>query len=71
AALRAGYGAAGARLAGWRLLQRPLVRAAFAKAQTESAVRTGISTERVLQEFARIGLADLGRLLAWARTACA
>jgi len=67
AARRAGYSEATARLTGPRLLQKPLIRAAIAREQEAQALRTGLSLERVLAEYVRLALADVGRLLAWGR----
>jgi phage terminase small subunit len=65
AARRTGYSEATAQTTGPRLLAKPIIRAAIAKMQTEQMVRTGITMERVLREYVRVALADLGRVIAW------
>ena len=65
AARRVGYGRDKANNAGYRLMQRPTVRAAVERAREGRMERTGLSKERVLLEYARIALADLGRIATW------
>jgi phage terminase small subunit len=50
AAKRAGYAPRSASTTGYRLLQRPTVAAAVAKAQKERAARTRVSADRVVTE---------------------
>ena len=59
AAVRAGYTARGARTTGPRLLKNPEIGAAIAKAQAERGRRTGITADRVLQELAWLGFANM------------
>lgn len=65
AAIRAGYAESGARTEGARLLANANVAAAIAAVQAERAQRTEITADRVLRELARIGFADLRKLLKW------
>lgn len=59
AAVRAGYTARGARTTGPRLLKDPEIAAAIAKAQADRGRRTGITADRVLQELALLGFANM------------
>ena len=59
AAVRAGYTARGARTTGPRLLKDPEIAAAVAEAQAERGRRTGITADRVLQELALLGFANM------------
>lgn len=65
AALRAGYSGRGAKQQGHRLLKLPEVLAAIEAAQQARSVRTAITADRVLQELARIGLANLSDVSEW------
>lgn len=60
AAIRAGYSAKTAKAQGARLLTHVDVQAAIQQAQDERAKRTEITADRVLQELARVGFANLG-----------
>jgi len=62
AATRAGYSARTAYSAGQRLLKDVDVAAAIQKAMDKRAVRTEITADRVLQEFAKIGFSDVRRI---------
>lgn len=64
AAIRAGY-SRGARNYPTRLMREPAVLEALGKAMRSRAERTGITRERVLEEFARIAFADLRGLADW------
>lgn len=65
AAIRAGYSAKTAKQQGSRLLTNADVQAAVVKAQTKRAERTEITQDRVLAELAKIGFADMRKLLRW------
>jgi len=60
AAVRAGYSEKTAEQIGYQQLQKPAVRAAIQKAMELRARRTEITADRVLQELAKIGFAQLG-----------
>lgn len=65
AAIRAGYSANGAEVQGHRLLSYANVAAAVEKALQKRAERTGITADRVLAELARIGFADIRKVVNW------
>ncbi len=65
AAARAGYSPKTAEQQGYQLLQHPSVSAAIANAQEKRAVRTEITQDMVLKELAKIGFADMRKLLKW------
>jgi hypothetical protein len=65
AAKRAGYAPRSASTTGYRLLQRPAVAAAVAKAQRKRAARTRVSADRVVTELAKVAFGDPRRLLSW------
>lgn len=65
AAIRAGYSIKTAKQQGSRLLTNADVQAAVAKAQMKRAERTEITQDRVLEELAKIGFADMRKLLRW------
>jgi phage terminase small subunit len=62
AAIRAGFSAKTAEQAGSRLLRNVKVKAALEQEQASLAERTEITQERVLQELAKIGFADVRRM---------
>jgi phage terminase small subunit len=62
AAIRAGYRSTDAGSYGDRLLRQPHVAAAVARSMSERARRTGITRERVLAEYAKLGCIDLRAL---------
>jgi len=64
AALRAGYSRR-SKTYPTRLLQEPAISEALGKAMRARAERTGITRERVLEEFARIAFADMRGLADW------
>ena len=64
AAKNAGYKNSTARAA-WRLLKRPDIVAAIAAGREERALRTRITADRVLLEYARIAFADMRNLATW------
>lgn len=59
ATIRAGYSVNGAGEAGYALLKHPRVSARLAMLQAEESARLDISRERVLQELAKIGFANI------------
>lgn len=65
AAKRAGYSERTARSIGQRLLTNVDIQAALRDALTKRSKRTEITADRVLQELARIGFADIRDLFQW------
>lgn len=65
AARRAGYSEKTARRMGHENLTKPDIAAAIQAAMDERAQRTEITADRVLQELARIGFADIRDLFEW------
>jgi phage terminase small subunit len=63
AAVRAGYAEKWARNIASRLLRRPEIAEAVAKAKEERRERLRITADRVLAELARIAFADMGRMV--------
>jgi phage terminase small subunit len=63
AAIRAGYSANGADVAGVRLLGNVRVQAAIAEGQQARKERTDITADAVLQELALIAFSDVGEVL--------
>lgn len=61
AAIRAGYAAASAGVAGSRLLKSAKVKAAVAAGMKERSERTEITADRVLQELWRIATSDIAK----------
>jgi len=59
AATRAGYSEKTAYSVGHELLKKPEIAAALAEAQDAAQKRTGVTTDRVLRELARIGFSDI------------
>lgn len=59
AAIRAGYSSVTAEQIGYQLLQKTSVSNEISKAMAERSKRTGINQDRVLQELARIGFANI------------
>jgi len=68
AAIRAGYSEKTAYSAGQRLLKNVEVQKAITKAKAKRSNRTEITADRVLQELARIGFADIRKAVAWGRS---
>lgn len=68
AAIRAGYSEKTAYSMGQRLLKNVEVQAALQEAQAKRSERTEITQDRVLQELARIGFADIRKAVAWGRS---
>lgn len=65
AAIRAGYSANGAKVAGHRLLTHPAIRDALRETQRGTSERTGVTLDRIVSELAKIGFADIRRAVAW------
>ena len=59
AAIRAGYSVKTARAIGCELLTKPDISAAVAAGQAKLSEKTGITAERVLQELALLGFANM------------
>ena len=59
AAIRAGYSPESAYSIGSENLKKPEIRARIEKAMAERSRRTGINQDRVLQELAKIGFANI------------
>jgi phage terminase small subunit len=70
AAMAAGYGAAGARVRAYELLQRPDVRLLLAEEQQAASARTQISQNEVLLRFWGIATADVNDLIELRRVCC-
>lgn len=69
AAIRAGYSAKTAYSIGQENLNKPEVASAIAFAQKARSQRTGITQDMVLRELAKIGFADMRKLLRWTGSA--
>lgn len=65
AAIRAGYSPKRASEIGYQLLQKTTVSKAIAEAMAERSKRTGISQDRILREYARIGFAKITDFVEW------
>lgn len=65
AAIRAGYSAKDADVQGPRLLGNVRIADAIEKAMAERAERTEITADRVIQELAKIGFADIRKAVRW------
>lgn len=65
AAIRAGYSERTARKIGHENLTKPDIAEAIQAAMSERSRRTEITADRVLQELARIGFADIRDLFTW------
>lgn len=65
AAIAAGYAEKTARQAGSRLLTDSDIRAALALANEKRAEKAGVSAARVIAELAKIGFADIRKLVRW------
>lgn len=68
AAIRAGYSKKRASEIGYQLLQKTTVQESIQKSMDDRANRTQITADRVLQEYAKIGFADIKDFLSF-RTA--
>jgi len=65
AAIRAGYSERSAEMTGSRLLRNDKVAVAVSTAQGNRSARTEITQDRIMQELAKIGFADMRKLIAW------
>lgn len=65
AAIRAGYSEKTAGSQGFDLLKKPEISDAIHAAMKERAARTEITQDRVLQELAKIGFADIRKAVKW------
>jgi phage terminase small subunit len=65
AATRAGYSAKTAHSVGHENLKKPEIAHAIQEAKAKRSDRTEITQDRVLQELARIGFADIRKAVAW------
>lgn len=65
AARRAGYADRSAATQAYSLLQNKTIAAAIATAQAERAARTGVTSDRVVIELAKVAFGDPRRLLSW------
>lgn len=68
AAIRAGYSPKTAEVQASRLLSHVKVQEAIAAGKQAIAERTGITLERVLEEYARIAFADIRDVMEWGDT---
>jgi phage terminase small subunit len=68
AAIRAGYSAKTAYSVGHENLKKPEIAKAIQEANSKRSERSEIAQDRVLQEFARIGFADIRKAVAWGRS---
>ena len=65
AAIRAGYSPKRAMEIGYQLLHKTTMQAALKVAMDNRAARTGITADRVLKEYAKIGFADIKDFLSF------
>jgi len=65
AAIRAGYCKSSAARIGAKHLRKPEVAQAVAAAIAARAMRTGVTADRVVTELARIGFADIRKIVHW------
>ncbi|MGN6124878.1 MAG: terminase small subunit [Sphingomonas oligoaromativorans] len=65
AAIRAGYSAKTAGQIGEENLRKPEIAKAIAEAREARSIRTQITQDRVLEELAKIGFADIRRAVKW------
>lgn len=65
AAIRAGYSPASAGQLAHELLEKPLIAASIQQAMAERSMRTQVTADQVVRELARIGFADLRRVVDW------
>lgn len=65
AAIRAGYSAGTASAIGHENLNKPEIANAIAEAQATRSMRTQITQDQVVRELARIGFADIRKVVSW------
>lgn len=63
AAIRAGYSAATARVAGCKNMKKPAIAACIEKEMQKRSQRTGISADRIVQELARIAFVQTSQVV--------
>lgn len=68
AAIRAGYSERTAQQMGAENLSKPVVAEAVQQAQKARSERTEITQDRVLNELAKIGFADIRKVMKWGNT---
>lgn len=68
AAIRAGYSEKTAYSQGQRLLKDVEIQSAISEAMQKRSERTEITQDRVLQELAKIGFADIRKAVTWGRS---
>lgn len=68
AAIRAGYSPKRADAIGYENLRKPEIHAAIEAAQAERSKRTEITQDMVLRELAKIGFADIRKVVRWGNT---
>lgn len=65
AAIRAGYSADTARQTASENLSKPDIASAIEEAQARRSMRTNITQDQVVRELARIGFADIRKVVTW------
>jgi len=65
AAKRAGYSAATATQAAWRMMQDPRTQAEISALMAERNKRTEITVDRVVNELAKVAFGDIRKVLSW------
>lgn len=65
AAIRAGYSENGSTVQGTRLLANASIAAALREAMDLRAGRTGVTADKVLREYAKIGFSDIRKVTKW------
>lgn len=68
AAIRAGYSKKTSHVIGPENLEKPEIKAEIAKKMEKRSIRTEITQDRVLTELARIGFADIRKVVRWGET---
>lgn len=66
AAIRAGYSSASAYSQAHDLLKKPEIQEALAAGRQELSDRTGLTRERIVEELAKVALADIRDVALWA-----
>ncbi len=70
AAIRAGYSIKTACAIGGENLRKPIIAAAIVEGRKDLADRTGVTQERIIEEYRRIAFADLRDLFTWDEERC-
>lgn len=68
AAIRAGYSEKTAHTIGHENLSKPEIATAIAEAKQERSKRTQVTQDRVVQELAKLGFADIRKAVTWGRS---